>query len=292
MPHHPHTDPAIAPAPPGFTEDSWAAFARDGILVVEDALEPATAAALSDAVAAQAENNRGHIVGDDARFTALIDHPAHVGHVYDVYGEMLKLLRSEYVRRAPGGAVRNAWHFDGPRLLPFSAFARSAPLRIKVGYWLTPLPRPAMGNLVYVPGSHHWDHLPQYHTHEPHPQERRLIVRPGAMTLMWGGLWHRVDTNGSDVTRHNVFLEYGPSWLVTSDRLLADPQWAETLPRAQRIIMRAYREQNQCVKPPSRDVPLFLPRPGEPVEAKQPYADHVPSALRKRPTWLERRIWA
>lgn len=279
------------PAPPGFTEATWATFARDGILIVEDALPAATVRGLRAAVEAQSENTRGHVVADDPRFTELIDHPAHIGHLYDVYGEMLKLLRSEYFRRAPGRLVRNTWHFDGPRLLPFRAFAAEAPLRIKVGLWLTPLPERGMGNLVYIPGSHRWDHLPEYHTHDPHPRERHLTVRAGAMTLMWGGLWHRVDTNDSDVTRQNVFLEYGPSWLVTSDRLLADPQWAEGLTRERRIIMRAYREQNQCIKPPERDVPLFLPRPGEPDGEPAQYADHVPLALRKRTTWRERRTW-
>ncbi|MFG2983267.1 phytanoyl-CoA dioxygenase family protein [Streptomyces sp. NPDC048258] len=277
----------LAVAPAGFTSESWQAFARDGILVIDDALPSAAVEALRAAIDDQAKSHEGNIVAGDPRFAGLIDHPAHIGYMHDVYGDMLKLLRSEYFKRETGQVTRNDWHFDGPRMLPFQVFGDRVPLRVKIGYWLTPLPEAGMGNLVYIPGSHRRDHLPQYHTHNPHPEEKRLIVRPGAMTLMWGGLWHRVDVNSSTTTRQNLFLEYGPSWVTASDRVVSDPAWAEQLPRERRIIMRAYREQNQCVKPPERDVPLYLPRAGEPDAEAGLYADHVPLSLRKRSTWLE-----
>ncbi|SDT68119.1 phytanoyl-CoA dioxygenase family protein [Actinoplanes derwentensis] len=283
--------PATVPAPPGFTDESWAAFARDGILVIEDALSPAVVADLNDAVVRHGEDNPLHIVADDERFTELIDHPAHIGFVYDVYGEMLKLLRSEYFRREPGTIVRNSWHFDGPRPLPFSVFTGALPLRIKAAYWLTPLPTAGMGNLVFIRGSHRWDFLPEYQTHEPHPQEERLIVRPGALTLMWSGLWHRVDVNDSDTTRQNIFLEYGPSWVVTSDRQLAEPAWAAELSRERRILMRAYEEANECIKPPARDVPLYAPRDAGSAGSHPHYPDHVPLHLRKFSTPVEQRKW-
>ncbi|MDH6580505.1 phytanoyl-CoA dioxygenase family protein [Kitasatospora sp. MAP5-34] len=283
---------APIPAPPGFTPDEWETFERDGILILDDVLSPGETAALRDAVDARTPRARqGDIVALDSRFVPLIDHPQHVGRMFDVYGDMLKLLSSELFRREPGQANRNNWHFDGPRLLPFGSFSDRAPLRVKVGYWLTALPRKEMGNLIYVPGSHRWDHLPQYHTHEPHPQEKHLTVGPGAMTLMWGGLWHRVDVNRSRTTRRNVFLEYGPSWLVATDRTHTDPQWAAGLSRERRIILRAYDDPNQGVKPPAEDVPLYLDRLGQ--DAPDPvgtrYVDHVPLELRRRTTWVERR---
>ncbi|MGC4792170.1 phytanoyl-CoA dioxygenase family protein [Micromonospora sp. DT178] len=279
----------IAPAPAGFTTEAWDTFAADGILVIEDALDRSEIARLTAAVREAPEATAWNIVETDPRFAEMIDHPAHVGYVYDVYGEMLKLLRSEYFRRPPGQAIRNKWHFDGPRSVPFQVFAEQAPLRIKVGYWLTDLPHGEMGNLTYVPGSHRRPHLSTYHTHEPHPEEVNLTVRAGAMTLMWGGLWHRVAENNSDVTRLNMFLEYGPTWIVTSDREHSAPSFLAGLGRTRRILMRDYRHPNHLIKLPGEDVPLFAPRAGESGD-DGPYGPHVPLELRKRSTWLERNL--
>ncbi|MCF1598462.1 phytanoyl-CoA dioxygenase family protein [Streptomyces muensis] len=275
-------------APTGFTHETWETFRRDGFLVIEDALDKDQVAALVAAVNKQEKPRDWNIVAVDSHFTEMIDSPSHIGYAYDVYGEMLKLLRSEYFRREPGQEIRNKWHFDGPRSTPFEVFSPRAPLRIKVGYWLTPLGHEDMGNLVYIPGSHRWPHLPQYHTHESHPQERQIIVPPGAMTLMWSGLWHRVAPNRSEFTRLNLFFEYGPSWIVSSDRGRSDPDWLSGLSRARRILMRDYDEPNDWIRLPAEDVPLYTLRPGESdLEAGQ-YGDHVPPQLRKRSTWLER----
>ncbi|WP_336047952.1 phytanoyl-CoA dioxygenase family protein [Streptomyces sp. CA2R101] len=279
---------AAGPSPKGFTRETWEMFARDGILVIENALTATEVETLVAAVEKQRNPTSWNIVETDVRFTPLIDLPAHIGYVYDVYGEMLKLLRSEFFKREPQQPIRNRWHFDGPRVLPFEVFSPKVPLRIKVGYWLTPLTTENRGNLVYIPGSHHWAHLPQYHTHEPHPQERQLTIGPGAMTLMWSGIWHRVAENNGEDTRLNLFLEYGPSWIVSSDRVSSDPEWMSGLSRTRRILMRDYEHPNNLVKLPEGDVPLYLPRPGELDPEAELYTDNVPPALRKRSTWLER----
>ncbi len=137
-------------------------------------------------------------------------------------------------------------------------------MRIKVGYWLTALPRAEMGNLVYIPGSHrNRPYLSHYHTHDSSPGERQLMVKPGSMTLMWGGLWHRVTENRSEVTRLNLFYEYGPTWIVANDRFHSTPDWASSLARTHRILMRDYGRPNDMFRPPKEDVPIYLPRPGE-----------------------------
>ncbi|MEU3015912.1 phytanoyl-CoA dioxygenase family protein [Nocardiopsis sp. NPDC007018] len=275
-------------APRGFTRETWSRFARDGILVLEDVLSESQVKDLTAALEEHPEPSAWNVVESDPRLAEMIDSPTHVGYVYDVYGEMLKLLRSEFFKREPDQQIRNKWHFDGPRALPFEVFSPKAPLRLKVGYWLTPLHSEDMGNLTYVPGSHHWAHLPQYHTHERHPEERQILLHPGAMTLMWSGLWHRVAENRSDRTRLNLFYEYGPTWMVTSDRTGSDQAWLETLPRERRILMRQHRHPNQSIKLPQDEVPLYLPRPDEPDPERDVYSDAVPLALRKRSTWLER----
>lgn len=275
-------------APRGFTRESWKQFAEDGILVVEDALDPELAGALRSRTELEGGGYSGHVVEQDPLFAEMIDHPAHIGHIFDVYGEMSKLLASQYFVRPPGQEIRNDWHFDGPRMLPFQVFAGNLPLRIKVGYWLTPLPRENMGNLVFIRGSHRWPHLSQYKTHERHPQQESLRVRPGALTLMWGGLWHRVEENRSETTRKNMFLEYGPSWIVAGDRFASDPSWVAGLPRTRRILMREYDHPNYQIKPPEADTPLFRPREDEPDLDSAHYGAHVPADLRKYSTWVEK----
>ncbi|QLE70305.1 phytanoyl-CoA dioxygenase family protein [Streptomyces rectiverticillatus] len=282
------SDQDLTYAPLGFTKESWATFARDGILIIEDALKPDQIQPLVEALEEQPRGMGWNIVESDPRFAELIDGPAHVGYVYDVYGEMLKLLRSQSFKREPGRQMRVRWHFDGPRALPFEVFGGKAPLRIKVGYWLTALPHADMGNLVYIPGSHrNRPYLSQYHTHDPSQDERHLTVKPGSMTLMWSGLWHRVAENRSEVTRLNLFYEYGPTWIVACDRFRSTPHWASSLSRTRRILMRDYGKPNDAFRPPKEDVPIYVPRPGEPDLEAGRYAEHVPAALRKRSTWLE-----
>lgn len=286
----------LRPAPAGFTEASWERFRRDGFLVVPGALSPREVERLSAVVggfaAARGPGDSFDVtraVERHPELERLIDHEAHIGYAYDLYGEATKLLLSQFFVRPPSAALRNEWHFDGPRLLPFEVFSERLPLRLKVGYWLTPLPRRKMGNLLYVPGSHHEPYLPEYRTHRPHAEERALLVEPGAMTLMWSGLWHRVEENDSDATRLNVFLEYGPSWITAADRFGCDPAWRESLPRERRILMRPYEHANSFIKPPEEDVPLFLPREAGLGADQTRYVQDVPAHLRKHRTWAEAR---
>src|SRR6185295_15247071 len=90
--------------PPGFTPGQWRIFEERGLLVIENAygdheLETWTEAirrvqASAGATADGFFTLRNFVEADPA-FASLIDHPAHLGLVYDLYGEMLKLQLSE-----------------------------------------------------------------------------------------------------------------------------------------------------------------------------------------------------
>lgn len=49
------------------------------------------------------------------------------------------------------------------------------------------------------------------------------------MSLMWGGLWHRVVPNESSVVRKNLFYEFAPGWIVSGDRHGSNPDWLSGL---------------------------------------------------------------
>jgi hypothetical protein len=228
-----------------------------------------------------------NIVEKDPVFTGLIDHPRHVGYAYDLFGELLKLHQSQFFLRPPGGGNYNIWHPDGARALPYGVFSPKLPLQIKIGYWLTDLPRPKMGNLVVFPGSHREQYMDAYDTHESVPGEQVVCVRKGTMTVMHSSIWHRVEPNESDVTRYNIFIAYCPAWVTPADRLQSNPEWLKTLNREQRIIMRSYSHAYHNAKPPAEDFPLFLDRETGLDRDGGVYRDHVQLHRRKRKIMAE-----
>lgn len=283
-------------APPGFTPQLWRTFEADGIAIVENALtESEVETYLAALGRLQRRADAGgfftmqNFIEQDPSFAALIDHPAHVGLVYDLFGEMLKLQLSELFVRPPGDARPERWHIDGPRVVPYAAFT-DRPVQVKVGYWLSDIPKPNMGNLVYAPGSHRAQHFDSYDTDETVPGERQLCVRRGTMTLMNTALWHRTAANDGTTARLNLYLGYSPSWIPTSDRITSNAAWLATLNREQRIIMRSYDTPFAHAKPPHEDFPLFLDRETGADREFGKYRDHVRLFHRKRTTWAEREL--
>jgi ectoine hydroxylase-related dioxygenase (phytanoyl-CoA dioxygenase family) len=284
--------------PPGFTPDQWREFEDRGLLVIENAFSMREMAEWHDAVLrvqrSAATNSDGfftlrNFVEADPAFACLIDHPAYVGFVYDLYGEMLKLQLSELFVRAPGeGARPERWHIDGPRVLPYAVFAPAAPMQVKVGIWLTDVLCHRMGNLAFVPGSHRRQYFDAYDTDETAPGEEQLLVRRGSLTLMDTALWHRTVPNTSAAVRVNLYLGYSPSWLPTSDRNESNAAWLATLNREQRIIMRSYSQAFDHAKPPQEDYPLFLDRDTGADRDPHRYRDHVRLLHRKRTVVWER----
>jgi len=287
-------------APRGFTDGQWREFRERGLIRIENALSPEEIdqylAAVDRVAAAEPSYRPGgslrldNAVELDPAIAGLIDHDRHVGYVYDVFGEMLKLLRSD-VRIRARGTDRNAWHPDSPRALPYRVFSPELPLRMSVGYWLTDLPAPRMGNFVYVPGSHRWQRLEQYHTHDSAPGEEILCVEAGTLTVYDGNLWHRVEPNETDVERKNFFLSYCPSWVTAGDHYFSDDDWLATLDREQRIIMRSYRHPHGLTNPDATDFPLFLDRESG-ADSDPDAQPHVPLRIRKRTTAAEKRLAA
>ncbi len=93
-------------APPGFSREQRAQFDRDGYLHLPNALSEDEISAYLEAIDRLSTDDpkfapdkfyaREHIVELDPIFTALIDHPRHVGFAYDFYGELLKLHISQF----------------------------------------------------------------------------------------------------------------------------------------------------------------------------------------------------
>jgi hypothetical protein len=285
-------------APPGFSDAQWDAFMRDGFLIIENAISPDDVkryVAAIDRVAAAAGKldttefySPQNVVERDPVFAELIDHPRHIGFAYDLYGELTKLQQSQFMLR-PKGGWHNLWHPDGPRGLPYNVFSPDLPLQLKIGYWLTDVPRPKMGNFVCLPGSHHDQYADHYDTHESVPGEHILTCRAGTMTLLHNACWHRVEPNESDVVRKNIFYTYSPSWICNQDRWHSDPAWLATQTRERRILMRSYKDAYDWAKPKKTEFPLYLDRDTGSDRDAGKYKDHVELSRRKRLVRHEKR---
>lgn len=313
------TTNGVKTAPPGFTQDQLKLFLKDGFLVVENAI-PGTEVlrylealhTVADQMGSLTERDRriygksliepnGHpqnaveeqflhvegLVGLNRIFEELIDHERHIGYVYDLFGQLTKLHISEAFIR-PDNMGRNPWHVDGPRMVPFSAFAGKLPLQIRVGYWLTDLPHESMGNLVVLPGSHLNPYFAQADTDDSIAGERVLTLKSGSMTIMHGSLWHRVDANTSEVCRKNIYIGYCPSWVTPAERTVKSAEWVQGLSRERRIILRHYEHPYDYSKPPVEDTPLFLDRAPDPYPWRFTYPEPLSFHRRKQPTLLER----
>jgi hypothetical protein len=285
-------------APPGFTDAQWEIFERDGILVLENRLSEAEIERYTDAIMRVAHSDPNYspdryygvenIVERDPVLAELIDHDRHVGFAYDLFGELLKVHKTQIHLRPPGSKTA-VWHHDGSRALPYGVFAPTLPLNILIGYWLTDLPTAEMGNMVVLPGSQNSQYLDQFYSSASIPGERPLVFPRGTMTIMQSRVWHRVFPNTSEVTRKNLFIAYCPAWLVSEDRHGSDPEWLKTLNREQRIIMRSYDKAYFNHRPPASEFPLFLDRDTgldrDPGTTREDVALHI----RKRLTAAEKR---
>ncbi|WP_179022916.1 phytanoyl-CoA dioxygenase family protein [Streptomyces sp. IMTB 2501] len=266
----------IKPAPPGFTDEQWRTFAAEGLLHVENALSEKQVEELLGAVnryvggATEKEhtNKVENIIAKHHEFASLIDLETHIGYAYDIFGDQTRLSQNDLFMRPPGSVI-NHWHFDGPRAVPYRVFSPVLPLKLRIGYWLTDLPREEMGNFVYIPGSHLPDYEAEHAGIDEVAGQKVLTCRKGSMTIFGANLWHRIQPNHSDVTRINVFLSYTPTWV--NGYYFQNLEDYPDLTREQRILLRPYgKSQEDFSRPPAQDQPLYLgglerPAP-EPVE--------------------------
>lgn len=173
-------------APRGFSPHLRAQFDRNGLVIVPDALEAEAVSRYLEAVDRVVGGHdiehhpffsRENVVELDTAFEDLIDHPRHVGFVYDLFGEQLMLHSSQvFIRGGPSGPG-NQWHPDGPRALPYGVFT-SRPVQVKIAYWPTDVPVAGMANLVVRPGSQNDQYFEGYDTWDEAGDE--LVLCPAS----------------------------------------------------------------------------------------------------------------
>ena len=177
-------------------------------------------------------------------FLNLIDHPKTLGLVCELMGAAIQMTWSQAIVRSPTPLPGNRWHPDGPKPYYFPRINGEMPLmQFKVGFFLTEMDRPDMGNLCFIPGSHKHGFpkiprgleyalkitsLTEFREVEQIdagvPGARQLMVEPGDAIGFHNGLFHCVVRNTSNVRRKNLYFSYGPSWQRAGDRVESSPE--------------------------------------------------------------------
>jgi ectoine hydroxylase-related dioxygenase (phytanoyl-CoA dioxygenase family) len=208
-------------------------FDEQGYLVIEDALDPASVARLTEIVGRIDKRERTPELGDkllsvtnilyeDPALLDLVDLPTVFPKVWGVLGWNIYSYHSHLDITPPANPETTtwtvAWHQDSMRVNDEIEIHPRPRLSLKVGFYLSDVSEPGRGNTLIVSGSHLDDELdcPEDGLSNPVGAEP-LCVKPGSAVLIDRRIWHSRSRNESDLTRKVVWLGYSYRWLKPKD---------------------------------------------------------------------------
>ena len=255
------------------TDDERVQFERDGYVLVRSALDGAEISALSElatrhdatfrrepAVTAQHVLNLHDLIGRDPLFLDLIDHERTFPKVFGILGWNIQCFHTQLIVTppshpdAPDGGY--AWHQDNNRMnLDFETPAPHPRVSVKIGYFVSALPRVGMGNLCVVPGSH-LRGRPALDLVATPDGAVEVTAAAGDAIIFDRRLWHAASANRSDTTR--VFLTYGYSyrWLRPKSAMQLDHLLPECDAIRRQLLGTSPSGANGYFDPTDDDVPL------------------------------------
>lgn len=253
------------------TDQERSAFERDGFLIVRGALDPGavgTLRAVADredaAYRAQPQVGPYHVlnqhdlIGRDPAYLDLVDLPTTFPKVLGILGWHIQLFHTQLIVTPPTspGAAHGGygWHQDNNRMNLDLETTPQPRVSLKVGYFLTDLPEPGMGNLCVVPASHHAGR-PAVALGEQPPGAIEVTAAAGDAIVFDRRLWHSASTNHSDRTRVFVTVGYSYRWLRPKSAMdFGD--FRDTVGPIRRQLLGATTSANAWFDPTDADVPL------------------------------------
>lgn len=245
--------PIANPGP--MTELERFMFDVAGFLVVPDALTPEeVAACLEAAERVHAPYPRGewrqlgHTYEMEPAFENLIDHPSILPKARALFGDYF-ILQSSWCTVVPAGYQGVGWHQDGSGVYEFRKLATPTPLmQLRVGFFLTDLSEPGVGNIYVVPGSHN--------SSAPFPSEFRCSIadmplavpicgKPGTAFMFHQGVYHTGSPNTRPHDRYVIHMVYAPPWLIPSDRKGNDPAFLERTTPLRRALLGEWKRPEE-----------------------------------------------
>ena len=246
-------------------------FNRNGYLVVENALDPATVSSLAGVIDRVEARERSpeqrdklmsvtNVIHEDDSLVELLDCPTVFPKVWGILGWNIYLYHSHLDVTPPADEAalrwRVAWHQDSMRVNDEIESHPRPRLSLKVGYYLTDVSQPDRGNTLVVPGSHLWDEIDCPHDGQTNPAGAEpLCVRPGTAVLVDRRIWHSRSANLSDQTRKVLWYGYSYRWLRPKDKMTVSHLYPRLDP-IRRQILGDGLTNNGAYDPADGDVPL------------------------------------
>jgi ectoine hydroxylase-related dioxygenase (phytanoyl-CoA dioxygenase family) len=248
------------------------AFERDGYILVRGALDAATLRDLrtvanredqrfrtEPAVGPHHVLNRHDLVGRDPAWLELVDLPTTFHKVWGLLGWHIQLFHTQLIVTppAPSGAPAGSygWHQDNNRMSLDLETVPQPRVSLKVGYFLTDVNEPGVGNLCVVPGSQRRGR-PALGEGEMPEGAVEVLADAGDAIVFDRRLWHAASTNVSDRTRVLVTFGYAYRWLRPKSRMDLSALLAEVDDPIRRQLLGATTGANAYFDPTEDDVPL------------------------------------
>jgi ectoine hydroxylase len=253
------------------TDDERSTFERDGFVMVPNALdEPTRERVLAVARALDAEYrtqpdvtafhtlNRHDLIGLDDAFLDLVDHAATFPRVWGVLGWHIQVFHTQLLVTPPAPPQASSgaygWHQDNNRMNLDLETEPQPRVSVKVGYFLTDLTAPGMGNLCVVPGSQARGR-PTVGPGEQPDGAMEILASAGDAIVFDRRLWHAASTNVSSTTRVFLTVGYSYRWLRPKSEMSLDGLLASQSP-VRRQLLGAHTSANAWFDPTDDDVPL------------------------------------
>lgn len=261
---------------PHLTAAQRESFAREGFLVLPGVLDAAAITRWLPVVERldrleRAKKQAGPLgfvevrnaIAKDHELRELITWPTVFPLVADLMGADIQIITTHTMVRpparpdTPADAKASAWHRDGGAQIP-PVHGTCPWLYTKVGFFLTDLSRPGMGNLRVIPGSHQNWALPGKSDPAAIDPDGAIevLTGPGDVVLFQQALWHSVGPNTSSVSRKNIYLGYSQRWLRPIDYLTQDATLLTACSPVQRQLLGDYPSECAFWLPNAGDVPL------------------------------------
>lgn len=239
-------------------------FERDGFLVMRNVLSEEQVAHFSTIVDKLAREERGddenqtveirNAVARDAALLPLLDWKSTFPLMTQIMGWNIQLTTSHVFVRPPTPQEDDkfkaiSWHCDGPNP-HFPAIGGVQPrMYAKIGFFLTDLSQPDMGNLRVVPGSHLSAASPERDANGEPINAIQVLTNPGDAVFFEQRTWHAVGPNYAPHARKNIYIGYCHRWLKAIDFITQDDA----------LIAQANPVQQQLLGKVTDPISYYLP---------------------------------
>jgi ectoine hydroxylase-related dioxygenase (phytanoyl-CoA dioxygenase family) len=194
----------------------------------------------------------------DPAFLELVDHPSVLPHILDILGDNIYIYLSHLdvhpAPPAPSDAC--SWHYDMPAIGSDIGAKLSAPISVKVGFYLCDLLNEDCGP-IYIASSS-GDGTP-----EPSEKGEPIFLSKGSALLLDHRVSHHRGCNTSTQTRMAVFLAYTYRWMRPHDcRRLPDEHIRSLSPIRRQLLdigPNFTLDADTYYRPEDEDIPLRSP---------------------------------